>query len=421
MQRLAEVGRILDAIDTGFIVLTLARGDTDVFLFSAANRTANALTGLDIAGMAGRLVDEALPGVREAGLPPVYAEVLRTRVPRLIERVLIPSGPMAGQIFRVVAVPLDLIPASADMLGLIFRNVTDEIHAEERLRFQSFLLEVVDAAVTAATPDGRVTFWNPHAEQLYDVPASEAIGRHVSEIVTAEGVPSTMELLRKGERFANQVRVTTRGGRTLLVQLSARPFHGADGEVTGVVGISTDVTERVRAENALRESERRMRALIQAIPDLVVRCSRDGVLLDVSRDLEHIHLAPGMNIRAMTASGLARESMERLLAALEASLGGGSAATAELELRSGDTTKHYEAQFVAAGADEAVAIIRDVTERRCMEMALRAAKTDLERRVRARTAELRDVNEALRAVLDASPLGIVSVDLDGQVRSWNRA
>jgi len=421
VERLAAVGQILDAIEVGFIGLTLEAPDTGRLVFSFANRSAVVLSGLDLPSMMGRYLDEAIPSVQHAGLALIYAEVVRTRVAKWIDRAPIRTEPMAGQIFNIVAVPLDVADA-ADMVGVVFRNITAEVAAEERIRFQSTLLEVVDVAVIAATLDGRVTFWNPHAERLFEVPSAEAVDRYIADLVTSADTVPVMEAVRRGEAVAERVTITNRSGRTVPIHLTASPLRGADGEVEGIVGISTDITERLRAEEALRESERRMRALLAAIPDVVARCSRDGVLLEVSRPLEILPLVPGMNIRSAVEHGVTPESIDRVLSGLERTARTTSVDTAELVfVTGGGETKHYEVRMVSAGADEVVATLRDVTERRRMELALLASRNELEWRVRARTAELREVNETLRALIDASPLGIVSLEVDGRVRSWNRA
>lgn len=420
MDRLAAIGGILDAIGAGFIGLRLAEPDTGRLVYTAANATASAITGLDVEAMIGLPVEEQMPSIREAGLEAVYAEVIRTRVPVWIDQARLHSEPMAGQVFSVAAIPLD-IAGAASMVGLIFRNITEQVAAAERTRFQSRLLEVVDAGVVAATLDGRITFWNPHAERLYEVASSEAVGHPAPDLLPADQFQRIFEAVGRGEVTSMETAVRTGSGRTFPIQLTVSPLRDADGEVNGLVGVSTDITDRVRAEEALRGSEQRMRALLEAIPDVVARLSRDGVLLDLSRSFKELPLEPGMNIRAVAENGMTSASIDGLLAALQRTASSTSVETAELEVLTGGETRHFEARLLAAGADEVVAIIRDVTERRHMELALVAANNELEWRVRARTAELREVNEALRTLIDASPLAIISVEIDGRVRSWNRA
>ena len=62
------------------------------------------------------------------------------------------------------------------MVGVL-NDVTDRIWAERELRFQGQLLDQAFAAVSATDPNGVITHWNRHAEELYGWARAEAIGR----------------------------------------------------------------------------------------------------------------------------------------------------------------------------------------------------------------------------------------------------
>jgi len=70
-------------------------------------------------------------------------------------------------------------------------------------------------------------------------------------------------------------------GRELQAHLE--PMYGTGGEVTGVIGVALDLTERMVAERALRVSEHSYRSLIEEAPYAICRCTVDGQLLQVNR------------------------------------------------------------------------------------------------------------------------------------------
>jgi PAS domain S-box-containing protein len=129
-----------------------------------------------------------------------------------------------------------------------------------------------------------------------------------------------------------------------------------------------DITERRRAEQALRDSETRMRALLDANPDLIVRLTRDGTYLDVHSTDPRVsyHLPLTMNdfigrkVSEMFEPEFAREHARYRNAAL---------ATGQVQrweyVRKDPwgSLRHIEARFVKSGDDEVVVTVRDFTDR----------------------------------------------------------
>jgi two-component system NtrC family sensor kinase len=135
------------------------------------------------------------------------------------------------------------------------------------------------------------------------------------------------------------------------------------GRPTHVVGTDTDLT-------SMKGSEERLSALLQAIPDLIFRQREDGTLLDFScSTAEMTLLRPedfiGRNMRDLTS--IPQHLIDLTFTQLERVLRDGIVAVYDYELDMPFGRQSYEARMVRSGPNEAVSIIRNVTDRRLVE------------------------------------------------------
>ncbi|HEX7957660.1 MAG TPA: PAS domain S-box protein, partial [Pyrinomonadaceae bacterium] len=141
------------------------------------------------------------------------------------------------------------------------RDLTERKRAEDSMRFQAHLLDTVQQAVIATDLEGRITYWNRHAERLYGWAASEAVGRSVLETTpaetSAEQAAEIMARLAAGENWSGEFGVRRRDGTSFPVHVTDSPIRDDSGALVGVVGVSADITERKRSEAAVHEAERR--------------------------------------------------------------------------------------------------------------------------------------------------------------------
>jgi PAS domain S-box-containing protein len=127
-----------------------------------------------------------------------------------------------------------------------------------------------------------------------------------------------------------------------------------------------------RALHATELVEERNRALLDAIPDPMIRVARDGTYLDVrADDTSQLLLPPeqlvGRNIRDVLPQPLADE----VVAWIEHTLASGTLTTFEYELEVDGKRRRQESRMTPSGPDEAVTILRDFTEQRRAEAELR--------------------------------------------------
>jgi diguanylate cyclase (GGDEF)-like protein/PAS domain S-box-containing protein/excisionase family DNA binding protein len=160
---------------------------------------------------------------------------------------------------------------------VLVRDITDRKRVEEALRFGVYLLDQVDVAVMASDSQGRVTSWNTVAEQLFGWDRQDAIGHPLAELCRAvEPDQRLASAIATGANHLGEHQLVSRDGRTLYVSWRQRPISSPDGASAGFVVVTGDISDRRRAENALRDSHERFRSVVVSLQEGVIVLGRNG-------------------------------------------------------------------------------------------------------------------------------------------------
>jgi PAS domain S-box-containing protein len=157
------------------------------------------------------------------------------------------------------------------------RSIDQRAIAEQTLRRQASLFDQAYEGMVISQVDGPIALWNRGAERLYGFTRDEAVGRLSNELLSTTvtgGLPLMAEQLKRNRHWEGELHHQHRDGHELIVD--TRMMLVTDEQGTFVVSASRDITERVRAETALRESERRFREIAEWLPQLVWTCEPDG-------------------------------------------------------------------------------------------------------------------------------------------------
>ncbi|MEI6601301.1 MAG: PAS domain S-box protein [Comamonadaceae bacterium] len=174
-------------------------------------------------------------------------------------------------------IPMPFTVTSQDEIGRLTggfnRLIETWTQREDALRRSeqslSITLHSIGDAVIATDTFGRVTRMNPAAERLCGWKLAEAMGHPLAEVfcivdaTTREAMPDPVQqVMAQGQvvGLVNHTVLLTKDGQEYKIADSAAPIRNAVGEIVGVVLVFSDVTERYRAEEALRAGERRFRS-----------------------------------------------------------------------------------------------------------------------------------------------------------------
>ncbi|HEY9643295.1 MAG TPA: PAS domain-containing protein, partial [Coleofasciculaceae cyanobacterium] len=141
-------------------------------------------------------------------------------------------------------------------------------------------------------------------------------------------------------------------GKQTWAELNKIPLHNADGQVIGILGTYEDITERKQAEETLRQSEATNRALIEAIPDLLIRMAEDGTYLDLAFEGSFKPLAIGATSGKNVSDVMPPNIVEQRLHYTRQALATGKLQLHEQELMINGQLVYEEVRVVPSGDRE---------------------------------------------------------------------
>ncbi len=308
-------------------------------------------------------------------------------------------------------------------------DVTDQKEAEKALqRTQQNLEMVVSTApvvLWAINKDGIYTLTRGRVLGALGWTDHELIGKSIFDVYGdhADIVEATKSALRGEDVRINHVL----DGR--VYEAHHRPIRSQSGEITGVAVVAVDITEGAVAEQALRASEERLRAVMDNSPAAIFLKDREGRLTLVNKAYENRHGLSAEDILGKTAGEiLPKEIADQIEISDQRILSGDSLSAEEEILVEPDGKTHQRIflvnRFAIPGPDGEVTAIggvsTDVTAQKLAEEELRRSRDDLEQRVAVRTQELKERETILSALIQNSNSSIDLKNAEGRFELVNK-
>ena len=297
-----------------------------------------------------------------------------------------------------------------------FRDMTERHRAEMALRDQEQLLRTVIETATDAIfmkdAEGRYLLINSAGAEVIGKPVDQIVGRADRELFPSEVAARLMaddrQVMSGSEQARFEVIVPFRG-QSRWFYSAKTPYRDWQGKVIGLVGVSRDVTELKQAEEQLRQSEERYRALYDETPTMYFTLATDGTVLSVNRfgaeqlgyQVEELIGHSVLGIFYDEDKENAAESLSKCLATPE-------------------TTQHWE--FRKVRKDGAVIWVQEtvrVGQSSTGETVVLVTCVDVTERKRTEDALLRS-EERFRTMFTQAPIGMALIDsLTGQIYEAN--
>ncbi len=322
------------------------------------------------------------------------------------------------RLLDIVAIPLVTESGEIEQILGFARDITEEAAAERNQALLAAIVESTEDAILSISTDARVMSWNSGAERMLGFSAAEAIGHRVVDLYVppeardfVEGeIRNDLKTLETNPRFVRrgEFPLQRKDGSRVDAWLVASGISDAAGKVIGMSNILRDMSDR---RNAERE-QRLLSALVNSSDDAINSVSPDLKIMTWNRGSERLlgftaEEAMGRNAAELYASpelrplaelGI-RQDMEKLAAdpnfvhRLEQQVARKDGSIIDVSIVASGI---YDSSGELLGMSN---VIRDITERRRQERE----------------------QGLLAALVKSSEDGIISVDLDARITSWNAA
>jgi PAS domain S-box-containing protein len=286
----------------------------------------------------------------------------------------------------------------------VMRDITEQIQAEQQLREKEEqyrnVFEATEDGLSITDLDGFYIEANPAYCRMLGYTHEELIGMNYAQTIFPEYYPVLEESARAieaGGQYQTQGLARRKDGSPLSVEAHATPFiyQGKP----HVLGVMHDITERVEAEQKLREKEEQYRSVFEATSDGLIIRDMDGYVVEANPAAYIMHGYTYEEFIGLHRTDIIDPADHPMVAEyMRAIQAGRSFMGQAVDLRKDGTAFPVEVRgstFTYLGKPHTLSVLRDITER-----------VEAER-------QLREKEEQYRAVFEATTDGLVILDPDG--------
>ncbi|MBF0527996.1 MAG: PAS domain S-box protein [Deltaproteobacteria bacterium] len=297
----------------------------------------------------------------------------------------------SGSLISIIVRFTTLDPSNEDAgYVAIMLDITESKRAEEALmqtnQFLGALIKSSPLPIVALDYNGLVTFWNPAAEHVLGWRADEVLGFPLPTITSEKKAEhdAIREHSMHGDGYTNiEVQRRRKDGSPIHLSVSTAPLRDAQGQITGLISFNVDITERKRAEEALKQTNQFLETLIQSSPLPILTLDTEGLVTFWNPAAEHVFGWRADEVLGFPHPAIPSEKKEEHDILRARAMYGGGSTNIEVVRRKKDgslihlsvsTAPLRDAQGQVNGL---ISFNIDITERKRAEEALRASEAAL--------------------------------------------
>jgi PAS domain S-box-containing protein len=307
---------------------------------------------------------------------------------------------------------LEILQFVSSQIGLSIgtKRAHDDVNVEKAYFEQLF--EGSPETIVLTSNHGKLIRVNSEFEKLFGYAPEEAIGNYIDELIVPNNhlreARSISRKVAKGEKIQVETVRKHKDGSQVLVSIMGTPIVIGSKQV-GVYGIYRDITDRKKADTALRESEEKLRNILYSSPDAITVSDLRGYITECNQAaLEIFECETDSELIGINANQFVVPEMRRRgIEAIKTVLRNGFIKNIEFEI----TTKKGNLVFVELSAslirdtnDKPIGIAtitQDISERKAYERNLEEAKEKAEESDRLKSAFLANMSHEIRTPMNA--------------------
>jgi len=319
-----------------------------------------------------------------------------------------------GSVIHLEVVIGSILTEGSSITGIrnYFWDVTERTRAEEALRdsekrFRT-IVETAPSLLIITDAKGKNIYVSPNCEEITSYTQEELLGKvrwWVHEDDTPRAREAFERAIREGVGATNfEYKAVKKNGQVWYASSSWEPLKEEDGKLKGIVLQTIDITERTRAEEALRESEEKFRTMLSSSPDAITLSDLNGVVIESNQAALHTHGFSSKEeaIGQQSLDYIAPQDRPRAIENVKKTLEQGTVRDVEYTFLTKDGREfpgELSASLIRDSDGEPaffIGITRDITERKRAEEALRKTTEEL----RAEREELAEMNLVFKHILE---------------------